>query len=203
MIKIIVVDLGGVYFEEGTKIALEIIYKMVSVPREKVDEIFHGHLHKEGWLYTRGKISKEEFWNAAVKKLKIDKKLVPKIQEIWHSSYKPIKGMKELVSRLRKNYRVIAFSGNKKERVEYLNENYHLFKDFDDFLLSFDVGFSKEDIEFYQLLLQKINCKPEECIFIDDFPEFLDTAKSFGIKTILFKDAEQLKSDLRKFNIKI
>ncbi len=203
MIKTIIVDLGGAYFEAGTKIALEKIYKFINVPRKKADEIFHAAPRKEGWLYRNGKMTKEEFWGAAVKKLKIDEKLIPKIQEIWHSSYKPTKGMKELVSKLRENYKVVAFSGNIKERIEYLNEKYGLNNDFDDFVLSFDAGFNKWEREFYKILLKKIGNKPEECLFVDDLQEFLDIAKSFGMKILLFKNAEQLKSDLRKFNIEI
>lgn len=157
MIKTIVIDLGGVYFEAGTGIASQKIYKLVSVSKEKADEIFEGFPKKEGWLYRRGQISKEEFWKSVVEKLEIDKEMVPKLQEIWHSSYKPIKGMKELVSELRKKCRVIAFSGNVKERIEYLNEKYKLKEDFDDFVLSFDTGFTKQEIEFYRILLRKIN----------------------------------------------
>ena len=206
MIKVIVIDLGGVYFENGTKIALPKIYKLVKVPKKKIDEIFCGYPHKEGWLYRRGKITKKKFWNAAVKKLKIDKKLVPKLKEIWNFSYKPIKGMKEIVAKLRKNYKVIAFSGTTKERVVYQNKKYGLLKDFDDFVLSFKVGFTKREIEFYKILLKrlgKMKCKPEECILIDDTKMVLDIAKSFGLKTILFKNPKQLKSDLRKFGVKI
>jgi HAD superfamily hydrolase (TIGR01509 family) len=206
MIKAIVIDLGGVYFENGTKIALPKIYKLVKAPKKKIDEIFCGYPYKEGWLYRRGKITKKKFWNAAVKKLKINKKLTPKLQEIWNSSYKPIKGMKEIVTKLRRNYKVIAFSGTTKERVAYQNKKYGLLKDFDDFVLSFKVGFTKREIEFYKILLkrlEKMKCRPEECILIDDGKFVLDIAKSFGLKTILFKNPKQLKADLKKFGVKI
>ena len=203
MIKTIVVDLGGVYFEAGTRIALQKIYRLLNVPKENVDEIFEGYPRKEGFLYRKGKLTKEKFWKAAVKKLKIDKKMVLRLQEIWHSSYKPIKGMKELITRLRKNYRVLVFSGNIKERIKYLNRKYNLKEDFDDFIFSFDFGFNKKEIEFYTILLKRIVCRPEECIIIDDVQEFLDTARSFGLKTILFKNPNQLKSDLKKFGVKI
>ena len=115
----------------------------MNVPKKKVNEIFEGYPHKEGFLYRKGKLTKKEFWDAAVKKLKIDRKMVPKLQEIWHSSYKLTKGMKELVYELRKNYRVVVFSGNIKERIDYLNKKYNLKEDFDDFVFSFDVGFNK------------------------------------------------------------
>jgi HAD superfamily hydrolase (TIGR01509 family) len=196
MIKIIAVDLGGVYFEAGTKIVLKQIYKIANAPKKKVDEIFRSYPKKEGELYHKGKITKQKFWSAAVKKLKVNEKFIPELQEIWHSSYKPIKGMKELVSELRKNYKVV-------ERIEYLNEKYKLNEDFDDFVLSFDFGLDKKEKEFYRILLEKIKCKPKECLFIDDRQDFLNIAKLLGIKTILFKNAEQLKSDLRKFEVKI
>lgn len=203
MIKTIVFDLGGVYFKQGTRIALPKIYKFANVPKEKVDEFFKSYPKKEGWMYRRGKITKKEFWKAAVKKLEINKNLISELEEIWHSSYKPIKGMRELVSKLGKNYRVIVFSGNIKERIEYLNQKYGLNNDFDDFIFSFDFGFNKREIEFYKILLEKIKCQPDEAVCIDDSQRVLDIEKSLGIKTILFKNAEQVKSELQEFKVNI
>ena len=107
MVKVIIIDLGGVYFEKGTDIALRKIRKIVKVSNKRIDEIFKGYPKGEGILYRKGKLKKREFWKRAIKKLKIDRNLVPKIQEIWHSSYKPVKGMKALLSKLRKNYTVV------------------------------------------------------------------------------------------------
>ena len=206
MIKAIICDLGGVYFRTGTNEALKKIYKIIKAPRQKIDEFFHINNKNERWLYGKGKLTKREFWEAAAKKLTINKRLIPKLEEIWHSFFKPDREMKELIFKLRKNYKVIVFSGTIKERVEYLNKNYNLFNSFDDFVLSFGAGFNKDEIGFYKVLLKKLKklkLKPEECIFIDDHQEFLDKAKKFGIKTILFKNPQKLKSDLRKLGLKI
>lgn len=201
MIKTIVFDLGGVYFESGTDIALKKIYKIVTVPKERVDEIFERCSHTEGFLYRKGGLTKQQFWNAAIKKLKINKKTALKLQEIWHASYKVKKSMKTLVSKLRKNYRVIVFSDNIKERVEYVNKKYGLNKDFDEFIYSFEAGFNKKEIEFYKHLLRRIKCPPEEAIYIDNKQEFVRIGKSLGLNTILFKNPEQLKADLKKFGV--
>ncbi|MEM3022131.1 MAG: HAD family phosphatase [Candidatus Bathyarchaeia archaeon] len=203
MIRTIIFDLGGVYFKAGTAIAVQRIYGLVKAPKESVDEVFQAYPRKEGWLYGKGKLSEEEFWRRAVEKLGIDPKLVPELKEIWHSSYEPIEGMRELVRELRKRYRVIAFSGNVRERFEYLDKRYGLRGEFDDLVLSFEVGFHKDEREFYEALLRRIGCRPEECAFIDDKREFLDIAKSFGIKTIQFKDLERLKADLRGLGVEI
>lgn len=203
MIKTIVFDLGGVYFGPGTKSMLEKLYKILGVSKETIDETFLGHYGKDASLYMKGKISREEFWEGVAKKLKIKKEMIPKFQQIWYSAYKPIKGMRKLVLELRKNYRVIAFSGNTEGRIEYLDKKYGLNNDFDAFVLSFDIGFGKGEVEFCEALLKKINCKPEECAYVDNTQRFLDVAKQFGIKTILFKNAEQVRQDLKKFGVEI
>ena len=200
MIKTIVFDLGGVFFTSGTQIALKKTYKFVDVSRKKVNEVFRGPKRK---LHGKGKITKEEFWKEAQKKLKISKSQVLKLEEIWHSSYKPNKGMEGIVKKLRKNYRVIVFSGNIKERVEYLDKKYGLYDRFDELLLSYEEGTNKREIKFYKILLKRIMCKPKECVCIDDSERVLALEKSLGMKTILFKDAKQLKSDLKKLGVKV
>jgi len=51
--------------------------------------------------------------------------------------------------------------------------------------------------------LKKLGHKPEEIVFIDDMKINLEVPKNFGVKTILFKNAAQLKKDLNKFGVKI
>ncbi len=201
-IKVIIFDLGGVYFEAGTVKAMNKMYSMIDAPKEKIYELFETFSKKEGWLIRRGRLTSEEFWKAVMEKLDVDETVAEKLKELWNSSYVPKLGMRELVRQLRKNYRVIAFSGNTKERMEYLNRKYGLLNEFDDFVLSFEEGFTKTEKEFYEILVKRINCKPEESILIDDIQKFLNTAKQFGIRTILFKNPDQLKHDLKKEGIK-
>jgi HAD superfamily hydrolase (TIGR01509 family) len=203
MIKTIVFDLGGVYFKNGTKVALPEICKLVNVPKGIVSELFGPDARKEGFLYRKGMLTREQFWEAAAKKLRTDEETLSRIRRIWHSSYTPIGGMKELVSALRKNYRVIAFSGSIKERVDYLNEKYGLREEFDGFIFSFQSGLHKKEPAFFEVLAKNVECKPDECVFIDDIKDYLDTARGFGFKTILFTSPSKLKSDLRKLGVKV
>ncbi len=203
MIKTIVFDLGGVYFCSGTKVIFRHLNKLKFLPEDrkrKIDYIFTG---KEKALYGMGKLTRRQFWKAIAKKLQLSKNQLLRLEKIWHSSYKPNRGMRTLVRRLRKNYRVIVFSGNIKERVEYLHKKYGLLNEFDDFVFSFDFGTNKKEKKFYKILLKKIKCKPEECVCVDNSSQVLEMEKSLGMHTILFKNAKQLKTDLRKFNIKI
>ena len=202
MIKTIITDLGGVYFSPGTYIAINKINRLLGISKQKLDEVFETSQRKEGFLYRKGKLAKNEFWKRAAKKLKIRKNLVPKLQKIWHSSYTPTKEMKNLMLKLRKNHKVIVFSDNVRERFDYLEKKYEIRKDFDELVLSFKAGFNKREPGFYKVLLKKIGCRPEESILIDNNQYVLKTAKRFGIKTILFKNPKQLKADLRKFGVR-
>ena len=198
MIKVIVFDLGGVCFTDGTEVLLQKVYKRVSVPKEIVDGLFRGRANTEGWLYRKGKMTPDEFWDAVAKKLAVGMKDAVEIRKLWLSSYKPIPGMKNIVAKLRKNYKVVVFSGTMKERMDYLEEKYEVRNDFDDFVLSFETGFHKNEKEAYEILLERIGCRPDECVLIDDKEIALDFARQFGMKTVLFRNPEQLKAEFVK-----
>ena len=52
--------------------------------------------------------------------------------------------------------------------------------------------------EIYQLLIDRYELNPKECVFIDDTEKNLTGASGFGIHTILFKNFEQAKEELEK-----
>jgi 2-haloacid dehalogenase len=52
--------------------------------------------------------------------------------------------------------------------------------------------------EFYQILLNRYNVKPEEALFIDDNLRNVKAAEVMGIKSIYFQNPEQLKLELNK-----
>ena len=54
-------------------------------------------------------------------------------------------------------------------------------------ITSFDIGFPKEKIQFWQKAEQKLNFRKEETLLIDDTLEVLKTAKKFGIKHLIYK----------------
>ncbi len=200
-IKVIAFDLGGVCFTDGTDVALKKIYGLVDAPREKVDELFRAGPKKEGWLYRKGKITKDNFWNTVAEKLNISKDKALVLRKIWLTSYTPISGMKELVSKLRKNHKIVVFSATAKERMDYVDEKYGVYSDFDDFVLSFETGFHKNEREAYEILLERAGCRPDECVIIDNKQSVLDIAKRFCIKTILFRNPEHLKAELKKHDL--
>ena len=119
-IKAIILDLGGVYFADGTTKATKKFEEMFCVSKDELNKIFGGHCY--GRDYRLGKINEGEFWGVVIERLNLDSKMIRTLKEIWHSSHTRNKGMKILVRKLRKHYMVAVLCDNIKERVEYLNK---------------------------------------------------------------------------------
>lgn len=69
----------------------------------------------------------------------------------------------------------------------------NLQKYFDKILSSFDTGFPKENINFWQSAERLLKFDKDKSIFIDDIENILLTAKNFGIKYLLFKASSNSK----------
>ncbi len=69
------------------------------------------------------------------------------------------------------------------------------------FFSSCFVGIQKPDPAIYQLALKLTQRDPIECLFIDDRALNLESAASCGMRTLQFRGAAQLKSDLTALGV--
>ncbi|MFW9946102.1 MAG: HAD-IA family hydrolase [Candidatus Odinarchaeota archaeon] len=203
-IKTLVFDLGGVYFTPGTYLAIEKIKEIYDIENQNLlIDIFSDILNSEGNLIRKGLITIEEFEERLFLKMNIQNKEKDHIRYIWFGSYCLHYGIEKIIKELRKNYRLVVFSGNIRERVEYLNKKCEFLKYFNDAVFSYDYHTNKNDLEFYKELIKHINCKPEEAILIDDEKKNIQLARSLGFNGIHFYYTEKLIKDLKKFNINL
>jgi len=59
---------------------------------------------------------------------------------------------------------------------------------FDEIVLSYQVGAIKPDAAMYEAIATKLDVLPEECLFIDDQPRFVDAAQRVGMQAFVFED---------------
>lgn len=74
---------------------------------------------------------------------------------------------------------------------------------FDGVVDSSKVGLRKPDRRIYELALRRFKLQPEECVFVDDKEENLAPAAEMGMRTVLFRNARQLKEELRKLGVRV
>jgi putative hydrolase of the HAD superfamily len=109
----------------------------------------------------------------------------------------------EIARSLAGKYVMGTINNESRELNEYRIANFRLGEIFNLFVSSCFVGLRKPDERIYHLALDLTQRKPEECCFIDDRPANIEGAISVGMKGILFKDAEQLKNELRLQRVEI
>lgn len=199
MIKLIVFDLAEVLL--GGLIGVEEIIEK----KEGIDKraIYNAVVGGDEWdLFYKGKITEDEFWKRILEKNKWDVD-INFLKKAVRSNFKEVEGTRDIVLKLKDKYTICLLSVHGREWIDYCNEKYGLDKLFPHRVYSFDVGLCKKDEKIFRLVLNKFNVKPEETLYIDDWPQYINTAKRLGINTILFKNAEQLKRDLKDYGITI
>lgn len=107
-----------------------------------------------------------------------------------------------------------AFKLKKKGyKIAILSDQWHLSKDiflkkkdskrFNVVVVSCDVGLRKPNPKIYNYTLNKLGVKPSEAVFIDNRKWNIDAARKLGIKSILFRNNEQIIARLEKIGVKI
>jgi len=193
MITTIIFDLGGVYIKtfKGIEHHLEPILGI------KAEEIYSKLLGKELDSLVRGKLTEEECWLKIIEKnnWKVDVELLKKAIRDY---FEEIKGTRKIIERLKeRGFKLGLLSIHVKEWVDYFDKKFDYHKLFHSTLYSFEVGLRKPEKRMYELILLKLDSKPEECIFIDDNSKFLVPAKELGMKTIHFRSPSQLENELK------
>jgi putative hydrolase of the HAD superfamily len=193
MIKAVMFDLGGVYFEDGTNKFLKKLSDKINLPVETLYPIFRDGKSLE---YRENKISGTEFFEWA--SIELNNQLSPEeINLMWVSEYTEIAGVRTIIDYIKsQNIRVGILSDNVPERINYLENKYHFLSNFEEIIFSYEVGLTKNDVKIFELAINRHKVLPEEILFIDDRQPNLDVASSIKIKTLLFESAAKLKTDI-------
>lgn len=199
MIKAIVFDLGGVLFSEGKTLSIEKLATAYGYEKEAIKKILFSSKSAD---LRRGLISDEEFWQWARGELppSYDCSL---IQKEWYDSYVLDRDIFVLITHLKGKYRLIAFSGNVRSRVEFLEEKYRFRKLFDQEVYSFEHHVTKPEKRFIEILIAESGCRPEELVYIDDIEEYARPARELGITVLIYSRGgiERLRDELKGLGI--
>ncbi|MFW9896577.1 MAG: HAD family hydrolase [Candidatus Thorarchaeota archaeon] len=203
-IKTIIFDLGGVIFTSGTYLTVAKMIERYRIQDEEALKLFfNSDRDHEGGLLRLGLISMDEFERRFYLKFKIKEEYPRHLRMMWFSNYLPYFSMLSILKKLRKQYRLVAFTGNIQERIKFLDSRYDFLKFFHKTLFSYDYHYSKQDQEFYNELLYNINCEPSEALLIDDSFEVIDIARSLELNTLLFSYTEQFVEEMINYGIKV
>lgn len=100
-----------------------------------------------------------------------------------------------------KGYQVLVLSNFASKAFDDCQEVLDFLPFVDGGILSYRERVIKPEPEIYQLLIDRYQLVPEECVFLDDTLKNLTAAEAFGIHTIHFKNRELAVEELRKLGV--
>ena len=112
---------------------------------------------------------------------------IPEAERAYLDTIEIDEGFVPAAERLRaKGKRIGLLSNDLGEWSAWLRRKYDLDRLFDAVAVSGDEGVSKPDTRIFQIMSERLEVVPEQCVYIDDRVRFLDAAAKFGMKTLLF-----------------
>lgn len=107
-------------------------------------------------------------------------------------------GMYELLSQLKsEGYKLYGLT-NWCSKVHLTIAQFPIFKLLDGKIISSEEKVIKPEPEIYMRLFEKYDLKPEECVFTDDKAINIEGGRQVGMQGIVFENAKQYESELRK-----
>ncbi|MFX1339818.1 MAG: HAD family hydrolase [Promethearchaeota archaeon] len=201
MIKNIIFDIGNVLLTfEPKKFLLQFTSDMA-----RINKFISNIPDSKIWLkLDRGLILIEDAKNLFLIKYPKEKELITLFFEKWFEIFKPIQQNIEILNKLKQNgYKVFALSNFIKESYEFVINKFKFFSLFDGQVISWKEKLIKPELEIYEILLNRYKLIAQECVFLDDYSDFLVSAQNLGMHTILITKNIDLQTELRNLNINI
>ena len=196
MIKAVIFDLGRVIVPFDFRRGYARIEALTGIPADEVP----GRIRPTGLVerLESGQIEPRDF----VKQLSAALNLnctYEEFCEIWSSIFLPETLVsEELLRGIANRYPLVLLSNTNAIHFDMIRANYPLLRHFHSLVLSHEVGAMKPSPVIYGKAVEAAGCRPDECFFTDDIPEYVEGARRYGIDAVQFQSAPQIEGELRK-----
>jgi len=148
-------------------------------------------------VFEMGRLTLEEYLNLVI----FHKKRSFTRNQFWQfmlAQSKPFPEMIDLVIQLKQilGLKIVIVSNESRELNAYRSRKFGLNSLSDCFVSSSFVHIRKPDVEIFRLALDLAQVRPENVIFIDNTPMFIQIAQNLGIQGILHTDCKSTRAKL-------
>ena len=197
MISAVVLDFGGVIVRtEDHKGRLELEEKYQLPPGGSNQLVFYSSVADSA---TVGLAEPDEIWDHVANKLSLSNDELSEFKQFFWSGDNLDEELIHFLQSCRQNYKTAILSNAWKNLRGVLAETYNIVEGqtVDHILISAELGVAKPDPEIYKILADTLNCHYQEILFVDDFIENIQAAKSLGIQTIHFQPDLDLINEIK------
>ncbi len=147
-------------------------------------------------LYESGQLTSEDLYRAFLSET--NKKFTR--EDLFYAAsdiFIPNTPIFPLIEHLKKQgIRLLLLSNTSEAHYHFIAPRLPIIQLFDAKILSYQVQAIKPQSAIYHEALAQAQCKPKECFYTDDIPEYIAAAKTHGIDAVLFTDVADLSHQL-------
>jgi len=198
-IKAVIFDWGGVLIENPLRKFNTYYADSLGVSEEDLIRTYHPYASD----FQKGNIKEDELFSKIRSELGVRKKRNASLwREAFEFAYSPREEMFSLASKLKdKGYKTGILSNAEMPSVRFfIQQGYDMF---DVKAFSCLVGTRKPEELIYRLILKRLQVEPEEAVFIDDNPSYVEGGRNVGINAILFDNLYQMKRELDALSVQV
>ena len=182
MIKTIIFDFGNVFINLDLEGALQYALNTFKIQSLSDEMIAFNSLYEQGLVSTDEFL---EFYTENFSKLSKEELI-----EVWNFMLKDfpehrLAFLKEL--KASSKYKLILLSNTNELHINWIKQHVSFYNDFkncfDAFYLSHEIHLVKPNKNIFEFVLNENKLKKDECLFIDDNKDNINTAESMTIKT--------------------
>lgn len=194
MIKNVIFDIGMVL----VNFHWEATMKELGIPEDAINTLGQNMIHHKLWHELDLALIPEE------QIIENFKKITPECSEyidLFFNNMDEVvtmfEGADDFIKHLKeKGYNVYLLSNYPARMFELHKKRFHFYPYVDGEVVSFQYNITKPDPKIYELICNKYDLNPQECIFLDDRQENIDAAISYGMQGFVVTDPFEARNKL-------
>lgn len=201
-IKALFFDVGGVCLTNGwDKLSREKLTQEFNLDFNETEKV-HNTIFED---FERGELTLENYIGAVYFSQGQERDFsMHDIIRFMKERSRDFKSTIEILGKLKQNgdYRLDTINNESFVLNQFRIEKFGLVQYFDNFFSSCYLHMRKPELQIFKTVIYVTQCKPAECLYIDDRKENVEAARNVGINCIHLQNVEELGENLKKFNIK-
>ena len=196
MINAIVLDFGGVIVRTENQKERQKLNEKYHLPPEGVQSlVFNSPVSLSAMV---GKADSDAIWEHVASELSLTPQELIKFQQAFWAGDVYDNDLIQFVKSYRPKYKTAILSNAWDNLRKVLSQSYNIIEGqtVDHILISAELGIAKPDLQIYKILAETLGCKYQEILFVDDFIENIQAAKSLGIQTIHYQPGLNLINEI-------
>ncbi len=198
MVKHIIFDLGNVIVNIHPEKIMKAFAERCHYTEKEIRSFYLSDLHLG---FMEGRYEPDHFYSLMMKKFPCDLNQ-EEFRSIWDQVIgEPKRGIDSLIIELSEDYSLSVCSNTDPWHWEVALRKCPFLNRFERFFLSFEMKVNKPDPLIFKRILETLNAGGEECVFIDDTLDNIETAADFRIQGIHASEPQEMRQGLQEMQV--